>query len=126
MKRLMDHFDRTCQTFTTVNAYKYQIQYYLLHNTNNAAFPSVLHILISIVTGLQAAAEYLQEVAISEVISASIQYHGQISIIYVCVYIHTYIYIYIYIYVCMYNIIITQCHYLYRIQCVWSSLPDNI
>ena len=70
MDIVMRHFDRTCQTFTTVNAYKYQLQYCLFNDANNATLPeNVLQNLTSIVTGLQATARYLQRIAITEVIT---------------------------------------------------------
>ena len=68
---MMKHFNRTCQTFTTVNAFKYQLQHFLFYNQT-----TLLQNLTSIVTGLQATARYLKEIAITEVITTSIHYHG--------------------------------------------------
>ena len=68
----MKYLNKTCQTFTTVNAYKYQMQYNLFNDANNTTMPeSVLQNLTSIVTGLQATARYLQQIAITEVITPS-------------------------------------------------------
>ena len=81
MEILMKHFNKTCQSFTTVNAYKYQMQNYLFNDANNATMPeSVLQNLTSIVTGLQATARYLQQIAITEVIIPSMHYHEHIAI----------------------------------------------
>ena len=83
MDIVMRHFDRTCQTFSAVNAYKYQLQYCLFNDVNNATLPeNVLQNLTSIVTGLQATARYLKEIAITEVITTFIHYHRHIRINY--------------------------------------------
>ena len=68
---MMKHFNRTCQTFTTINAFKYQLQHSLFYNQT-----TLLQNLTSIVTGLQATARYLKEIAITEVITTSMHYHG--------------------------------------------------
>ena len=59
---IMNHSTKTCKTFTTVNAFKYQLQHYLFHDAKNAT-----QNLTSILTSLQATARYLQEIAITEV-----------------------------------------------------------
>ena len=77
----MKHFNKTCQSFTTVNAYKYQMQYYLFNDAKNATVTEkVLQNLTSMVTGLQVMARYLYRIAITEVITPSMHYHGHIAI----------------------------------------------
>ena len=73
IETMMKHFNRTCQTFTAINAFKYQLQHYLFHGHNNT---TLLQNLTSIVTGLQGTARYLQQIAIIEVITPSMHYHG--------------------------------------------------
>ena len=64
----MNYFNKTCKTFTAVNAFKYQLQHYLFHDVNNAnLLEDTVQQLTSIIVGLQAAARYLQEIAITEV-----------------------------------------------------------
>ena len=63
IEEMMGHFNKTCKTFTAVNAFKYQLQHYLFHDVNNATL-DVVQKISSIITGLQAAARYLQEIAI--------------------------------------------------------------
>ena len=68
IKAVLEHFDKTCKTFTAVNAFKYQLQHYLFHDGNNATLPEfVVQGLTSLIIGLQTAAKYLQEIAITEV-----------------------------------------------------------
>ena len=71
VKAVMDHFSKTCKTFTAINAFKYQLQHYLFHDWNSATLPAeyVVQQLTSLITGLQTAAKYLQEVAVNEVIA---------------------------------------------------------
>ena len=64
--KIMEHFNRTCKTLTTVYAFKYQLQRYLFHDDNNAT-TKVLQDLTSIVIGLEAMASYLQEIATNNV-----------------------------------------------------------
>ena len=71
VKAVMDHFNKTCKTFTAINAFKYQLQHYLFHDRNSATLPAeyVVQQLTSLITGLQTAAKHLQEIAINEVIA---------------------------------------------------------
>ena len=68
IKAVMEHFNKTCKTFTAVNAFKYQLQHYLFHDGNNATLPEfVVQHLTQLIIGLQTAAKHLQEIAITEV-----------------------------------------------------------
>ena len=73
VKKVMNNFNKTCKTFTAVNAFKYQLQHYLFHDANNATLPEdPVQKLTSIIIGLQTTARYLQEIAITEVNIATI------------------------------------------------------
>ena len=63
---MMGHFNKTCKTFTAVNAFKYQLQHYLFHDANNESLEVVQNI-TSIIIGLQAAAKFLQDIMINNV-----------------------------------------------------------
>ena len=72
----MEHFNKTCKTFAAVNAFKYQLQHYLFHDANNATLPEgAVQNLTTIIIGLQAMANHLQDVAITEVKYRYINYY---------------------------------------------------
>ena len=76
---VMNYFDKTCKTFTAVNSFKYQLQHYLFHDGNNAnLLEDTVQQLTSIIISLQAAARYLQEIAITEVNMLSLAYDNNL------------------------------------------------
>ena len=80
VKAVMDHFNKTCKTFTAVNSFKYQLQHYLLHDVNNAnLLEDKVQQLTSIIIGLQAAGRFLQEIAITEVNMLSQAYDNNLT-----------------------------------------------
>ena len=62
----MYRFNRTCKTFTAVNAFKYQLQHYLFHDLSDD-LPEVVQYFTSMIIDLQTTAMYLQNVSKTEV-----------------------------------------------------------
>ena len=80
VKAVMDHLNKTCQTFTAVNSFKHQLQHYLFHDVNNTnLLEDKVQQLTSIIIGLQTAGRFLQEIAITEVNMLSQAYDNLIT-----------------------------------------------
>jgi len=60
VKKTIEQFTSTCEIFTTVNAFKYQLLNYLFHNNETI---SNITKFIGILSHLETAAEILQEIA---------------------------------------------------------------